>query len=388
MLRHLHTAAWAAGILLTLSSLVSAQTMFINYQNADAPASPSDLPPAPMWQDEASPQADTWQKGEMLQKGECCPPCVGGCCYNPCACWTVSAGALFLQRSQPDDAVLFSNSGDPALATEAINASDYDFGVYGGFEAGVIRHNVWCGYDVEVRGWFIDGWTEGAALTTTGNTFINMQPDANLGFNGGLQVGFGPKNINSTYTSEISSLELNLRHRVACHPSFTWLVGFRALELDENLDTTFEDPAAFQPTSGYFVNTRNRLYGVQLGADWDVLNGCRWCVKLYGRAGLYYNAQANNSEFDCDVNDPLSPCLFGAGQNKDWTSFLGETGISARYCVTDHLRLRADYRFLWLSGVALASDQVNNTSPLFFDGIDPNGDVFYHGLFAGAEYTW
>ena len=55
---------------------------------------------------------------------------------------------------------------------------------------------------------------------------------------------------------------------------------------------------------------------------------------------------------------------------------------------------RAGYMFLWMSEVALASDNFNSNVPLsgFAQSrpvlIDNSSDVMYHGFNCGFEYLW
>lgn len=383
MFRPFHRAAAFAVVVAVLSVAghATAQSLLASYEDTGYydPGSvvESEMPPTP-----GDTPESVWDQSTQVPY---CGPCCGGscCCVDPCARWTVSAGALYLKRSNPDDVVLFSNNRDAALATETLNAGDFNFNYRPGFELGLTRHNLWHGWDLEAKFFMVDGWTDYASATTTGDTFINMRPE--LGLPGGFEVE-GAREIDSRYTSELTSYEFNLRKRSCALPRVTWLIGFRALELDESLDTTFFDPTNVQPTSTYTVNTRNRLYGFQIGADVDLLNTCRWCLQGFAKTGVYFNAMDNDSEFNCCPGVPGA--AFPAGERQDRAAFLGEAGLSLKYCINKNLKFRTDYRFMWLSGVALASDQVNDTSLLFFDGIDPNGDVFFHGGFVGFDYTW
>jgi hypothetical protein len=304
----------------------------------------------------------------------CCVPCCITCCDNPCASWTVSAGWLYMTRSDPDDAVLFFN---PAVENEVVNASDFDFGWQSGFEVGITKHRLFCDTDLELRLWAIDGWTARAGTSLSG-------PTTGIGTNPPLQA-MGARDVASSYASRIGSLELNLRRRSHIVPRWKWIAGFRMLELDEHLDSLFTDPNQNLGNFEYRVATRNRLYGFQLGGELDLISSSCWCVRGFAKGGIYGNESNNSSAFDC-LHAP--ECNFQAGQNKSQTSFIGETGISAKYCVCENWALRADYRAMWVSGVALASEQINATSYLDSSGVSTSGDVFYHGGFLGLEYTY
>jgi hypothetical protein len=283
-----------------------------------------------------------------------------------------------MTRSNPDDAVLFFNAN--TNTGETLNASEFDFGWQPGVEFGITKHRLFWDTDLELRLWAIDGWTAGASKSFSGpTTGIATDPPFQL---------VGPRDAVSSYASRIGSLELNLKHRSTALPRWKWIAGFRMLELDEHLDTLFSDPNAVLGDIAYNVDTRNRLYGFQLGGEFDVVSGCNWCVRGFLKGGIYGNEANNTSTLDC-VDNPF--CAFNEtplGENKSRTAFVGETGISVKYCVFDNLALRADYRAIWVDGVALASEQINATSSLNFNGISTSGDVFYHGGFLGLEYTY
>jgi hypothetical protein len=293
-----------------------------------------------------------------------------GGCNEVCPCWTVTAGGLLLQRSTPDAVVLTSNGADP---TEALNASQFDFGLHGGYEIGLTRHDVLHGFDVEAKFFAIDGWSQGATALTSGTPQIHFLPPPLM------LPRPGARDITSCYTSELTSLEINLRRQVACLPACSWLVGFRYLELDEGLGMTFTDPVAVQPTIAHDVNVRNRLYGFQIGGDLDLLSGGRWDLTGFLKAGIYGNA-ANHAAV---LTSPPNTFLLGSPGNS--TAFVGETGISAGYRLCGTLALRADYRVMWIEGVALASDQIAATNAPTLQGIGRTGGAFYHGVFLGFD---
>ena len=74
--------------------------------------------------------------------------------------------------------------------------------------------------------------------------------------------------------------------------------------------------------------------------------------------------------------------------NDGGIAFFGETGLSANFCIYQHLALRADYRCIWIDGVALASEQLGSSSLLTFDGMNRGGSIFYHGLYVGVDISF
>jgi hypothetical protein len=303
----------------------------------------------------------------------CCEPeCVSYCCgEDPCTAWTISAGGLFMHRVGPDAAVLFSN---PDSAQEAMNASDFGFNYEAGYDVGLTWHSVLWGTDIEARFFLVDGWTATNTLSTSTDTQIHTSPPL---------TSLGPRDISSIYASELNSLEVNLRRRFCAIPQWTWRAGFRSLELDEDLRTVLADPMSSAATVRYDVNARNRLYGFQLGAELDLFDSCSFCARGFVKGGVYANSVNNNTAY-------FNNAVYPANGTENRTAFMGEVGLAAKYYLGYGLAVRADYRAMWLEGVALASNQVAATTFATFEpnGIDAGGTAFYHGVFIGLDWAF
>ena len=86
------------------------------------------------------------------------------------------------------------------------------------------------------------------------------------------------------------------------------------------------------------------------------------------------------------ITQQTGPSFSSAAEAND-TSFVGDLQVAATYHVTERLSARGGYQALWVSGVALAPNQVAVSDP--FTGaaaVDADSSVFYHGLFFGLEY--
>jgi len=272
---------------------------------------------------------------------------------------------LFLKRRDPGTAVLIFNTAD---ATQNLDASSFNFDLNPGVDLSLAR----ClGGDnaLEVRYFGIDQWRAVADTATT--------PDDLLQINAARPVfGFAGTAINADCTSELHNLEINGQHLAG--DRLTWLVGFRYMELDEQfLATLANTPIPFT----YETQTRNRLYGGQLGGKavlWD--RGGPWTIDSVGKAGIYSNLAAQDSTV------PMGVVTVPASGKATSTSFVGEIAMTASCCLTEQLSLRGGYRLLWIDGVALATDQVAASDFFTNTGINASGDAFYHGAFLGLEY--
>ena len=76
-------------------------------------------------------------------------------------------------------------------------------------------------------------------------------------------------------------------------------------------------------------------------------------------------------------------------------SLLGEANLLATYRLNYQWTLRGGYQFLYVDGVALASENFNSAPPALLDpdstrvgSINDNGAVFLHGWFLGTEFMW
>ncbi|HUT87957.1 MAG TPA: hypothetical protein VMY37_00530 [Thermoguttaceae bacterium] len=307
---------------------------------------------------------------------------VADCCELDNLCcgpvWTVTAGALIMDRSTPDDAVLVTDSLQ-AGGNVLLDAGEFDFDFRGGWELGAIRHNFRCTcWDLEARYARIDGWrsVRDFVFSPYGSVVHYRTPIGNTAFS--ALVG-------AAYESHFDSLELNLRRPIGCG-GLTLLAGFRFAELDERGMTILRvtDPGALENLATSQIGAINDLYGFQLGAD-----GCLWqwcCLSLDGklRAGVYSN-RAVNSVTHVQTGAPEA---WGSRARDNQAAFLGELGLTGTCQLTDGVALRAGYQLTWLEGVAVASDQVAVSDPVFGTAtVDTDGGVLYHGAVISLEFS-
>jgi hypothetical protein len=187
------------------------------------------------------------------------------------------------------------------------------------------------------------------------------------------------------YTSQLHLGEINLR-REFCE-GLTLLAGFRMGELDEIYSAGGAGLVPLSTVSMY-AKTFNHLYGFQVGADWEFYNmGGPLTVRALCKAGIYGNSASqrihqedNNTEVSTNQTIEANRCQ---------VAFLGEAGLIANYKITCHLSFRVSATAVWLEGVALAPEQLNQTD--FTAGvasIDTHGGIFYYGGGAGLEYKF
>jgi hypothetical protein len=146
-------------------------------------------------------------------------------------------------------------------------------------------------------------------------------------------------------------------------------------------DSTFTNGALFH------FDANNDLFGLQLGASgtlWQPTE--RFRIESTLKSGVYVDAaRASLNVRPVGSGGGFGGIWFG----RDHTSFVGDLSFAGVYQLTDHLALRGGYQLLWLSGVAVASEQIpqlNFTANSFQP--DTSHGAFFHGALVGLEATW
>jgi hypothetical protein len=289
--------------------------------------------------------------------------------------WTFTAEGIALQRSNTRSQVLFTDRNS-TVALPPVDAKDLNFPVGFGPQVSVTHHGA-CGWDVEVAYFQVDGFD----VRTDVPGFLSLMVTDSNG-SGFFVTDQAPQPPYARYRSALYSGEVNLKR---CWTDWlTLLAGFRIVELDERYHA--EGTGARTPVFDTFdVNTFNRLYGFQLGADAEAYNmGGPLLINILCRAGVYGNFA---SQISHRVDTGFTDDLLAADRSQ--AAFLGEAGVVATYALTKHLAFRASWQVAWLEGVALAPEQIgaNNFSNLTAHA-DTAGGVFYYGGGMGLEYRF
>lgn len=289
-----------------------------------------------------------------------------GCVPSPC--WTFSTSWVFLNRANMGDAVLYDDG------TTTLGAPDLRLGWQSGYELEVVKHGFSKQDAIVARLLVVDGWTAPARIQFAGATDMQTNPVTTMA---------GPNAIDTTLSSDLVSFELDYVWQCDWASPVRWLFGFRTVELDELLSTYVLDPASGTATAQHAVGTQNRLYGFQAGTDFDICYTNRMSLSGLFAAGVY----GNTARHESFVIDNSAATQYMTDRSCT-ASFVGETGLGAKYLFTPGITLRADYRVLWVTGLALAPEQVGVTTFPIGTGIDDDGTAFYHGFFLGVDWTY
>ncbi len=312
--------------------------------------------------------------------------CFGAGFGQPCCCprWTASADFIILDRVGSFNQTLVEtvphNENPKNPGTEVLNANDFQQGFCGGPRLGLLRHGD-DGYDLELSYFQIDGWNDYRSVGPTPDYWLVMRAPG-----GFLQTqDHRHKQMMAwDYASRLYNAELNVRWNPFARLAV--LAGFRWVDLGEDLQGTLppERAAPFWDN-----NTRNNLYGFQVGADGKLFERGRFSIDGVLKAGI----------FDNDAEETTAVSIYrhvheeSASTNR--TAFLGEIDLRCKYQVTERLSLKLAYEAIWLQGVALAPGQVQEihskvTLPVNVQafGVNCSSGVFYHGATAGLEYAF
>jgi hypothetical protein len=217
------------------------------------------------------------------------------------------------------------------------------------------------------------------------------------------------RDVTNLYSAEANG-------RVAVSSRVTMFAGFRWLQLNDALQGTLSPADRTAPTwkqscslfnctladvarvpgAGLVENyppfwntdTTNNLYGLQVGVDGKLLVLGRFSVDGQVKVGLF----DDNARQSTGVS--LGKVVYPTNATANHAAFVGDAGLQVQYQVTDGLALKAGYEALWLSGVALAPGQVQETvtdrssKPVHALGVNFGSNVLFHGFTAGLNYSF
>ncbi|MGA2616740.1 MAG: BBP7 family outer membrane beta-barrel protein [Thermoguttaceae bacterium] len=303
----------------------------------------------------------------------CTPPaCAANGGDGFCPSITSRLDFVYLQRCRPDNVPLFN---DPTGMT-LLEAADFKFDYRPGVDLG-LTYNSCPDYGVDVRYlWLDEQGSDVAFAFPAGTSSIQTTPPSPF-----IAAAAGTGDFRDR--SDLQTAEVLIRQH---YRLFDGLLGFRYLYFHDRLNGDYSILGTPVATTAW--NARNNLFGLELGASTVLWKNCRGLrIETYAKGGIYDN-QAHTNMAAADSTGLAT----SAGAAGSQMAFVGETGIGACYPVNCHVALRVGYQGLWLSGVAVATDQVQATGaitpPPQLLHASTNGDVFYQGVSGGVEVTW
>jgi hypothetical protein len=180
------------------------------------------------------------------------------------------------------------------------------------------------------------------------------------------------------YESKLDSIEFSIRSRQTRR--LAPIAGIRYVGVHEmlnNMETTVGQRV------GQYSTADNDLFGFQFGCQGLLFEVGRWRLETIVKAGPYLN--------DVDV-DVRGGTLAGSEITRHvdhWhTAFVGDVRLGLVCRLGPRVNFRIGYQGLWVEGVALSPNQLDNIS--FATGresVDLSG-VIYQGGYIGFDLSW
>jgi len=244
-------------------------------------------------------------------------------------------------------------------------------------------------------------------------------------------------NLDARYASRFDNFELNVRVRPRLRHdrmvlyqnglwrretqegcSFSFLAGLRGMSLDESfllcgsgqiVVEEYNVPVAPETTTAttrgeYDVRTHNDMVGLQIGGDAVYRKGfAELGIRMKGGVFINFADQISSILSTGGLDDPMGDVeLYDVNgpytdvnnqyyeerlaRSRD-VAGVAELGFTASYQVRANMVIRAAYDLMWLSGVALAPEQVDGQ--IGVPGrVNRNGLQFMQSLSLGIELDW
>jgi hypothetical protein len=281
-----------------------------------------------------------------------------GCC---CSTWRVAVEGLMMRRDQMDSMPLII---DPGSGNTLLNANDLDLDYSGGLRLTASRQ-LNRRNDIELGFFYVDQLGASATVTAPGAEVLVYG------------ATFGSDPISLGYDTNLYNYEANWRHSWGSGCVKT-LIGFRGMELGEHLTIT----DAVSPPQLFLGDVNNHLIGGQMGIEAVLLKN-RHCEIGGGlKCGVYHNS----ADFDAAFPQAGPGATFHGAA--DHTAFSGELWLGMNCHLTDSLSLRLGYQAMWLEGVAILPEQLDDLAVPLLGDLDMSGSPLYHGATLGLQLDW
>lgn len=254
----------------------------------------------------------------------------------------------------------------------------HDFDFEPGFRAGIgyQPNDYW---SAEASFLYLNEW-EGEA---------EKHGNGDLSFPGYISVdGFNQADrAEGNYKSRFYNAELNasihLTPRKVDYFSYSWIVGLRYVYLRETFGIHF---FTGENRSVYDVHARNILGGPQMGGmlEWNPMRQLTW-----GFAAKFA-ALADRCEQKTYVAADNNTNVLRHYTKQKWAPvFLADVAASVGFQATSHFNVHAGYQMIYLTGVALAPEQISKSTNMpGHHHLNTHGNALIHGLFAGLLFTF
>jgi hypothetical protein len=314
--------------------------------------------------------------------------------------WYILADLVPLLRDQGTDVPFqtLGRGGDVVLDTDDCS-NDFDAGARVG-----LGYTLGPWYRLEAAYMGSYEWNERSTVRDFGlNGRLQrgrlFSPFSNFGDPFGL-VGLDLNQLASIEMhSTLNSVELNVRRRWNLrrqryhYAATSFLLGLRYLSVNEQLRYLTESavPAGTGAINDIHVWTDNDLFGIQLGWLSQFLVHSRGWLDFEIKGGIYDNRGSLRTLYEPADGDGGGLGVFGYSDGRNRTTFMGELSLTYSHQITSAVTIRTGYNALWLSGMALASQNLPTDINLLTLGpaqLKQCGDIVYHGPHLGFVFAY
>lgn len=189
------------------------------------------------------------------------------------------------------------------------------------------------------------------------------------------------------YQSHFWDLEFNFwRHfnpRRIDYFCLSGIAGLRYFHWDEAFKLTMIKPP---DKSSYNIHTENRMFGVQLGLDFQ-MNPTRWLSwEIFAKAGIFGN-HTQQKQFLGDLDNTIT--LRDSERVKREVGYFSDVAAQVGFQCFEHLNLHAGYQAMFFTGLSLAPEQISKRVNKEAGKKDhTHGNAIIHGLFVGLIWSF
>ena len=190
--------------------------------------------------------------------------------YQPL--WTAQLNYLYMQRRKSNSIpLLLDNAGQVKFDNDQL-----DFGWKGGWDIALSRRTG-PNSNFELRYFQLRDWSASAEVDVVDGDYVATNPAS-------LLISDGTMSYQSA--SNLNSFEFNFVNRGVTSSRFRLAIGFRWIEVSEDLSQTYL--SALEGTT-LDIDTNNHLYGLQFASDGVLFNTGCLSVAAWVKGGVYAN---------------------------------------------------------------------------------------------------
>lgn len=305
----------------------------------------------------------------------------------------VEAGVegIFLIRDGGNRVFIAEESSATGQVFQVLSSKSDDFSIRTGFRA-------WASCRVS-DSCDIQGIYFGVQQFLSSDAITRTDPVNNFLFSPYLFIGNNGSFISYDYESELHNLEINARYmtRLSDNWNMRFIGGVRFIHLEEKFQVQGQE--LVQNAELTTANTHNNMIMAQVGFEMEHAFGKHFDLGLHTKAGLGVNS-AGNHLTNLLTSFPL-PTQTRMDESTDEAALCSvvEAGVFGRLYITDCFSIRGGYSVMFLSGLALAPEQLDLTNGDLSTadrvaagrtgaGLNTGGTMILHGPSAGVEFRW